>query len=65
MELPWAGQRELESQDMWRSRSCLGLGSGSWSRSARGGPEAHLSREARPGATACVAARGYTTCFLP
>jgi hypothetical protein len=27
--------------------------------------EAHLSREARPGVIACVAARGYTPCSLP
>jgi hypothetical protein len=40
-------------------------GSGSWSRRARGDAEAHLSREVRPGATACVAARGYTFCSLP
>jgi hypothetical protein len=28
-ELPRSGQRELEPQDTWRPRSCLGLGSGS------------------------------------
>jgi hypothetical protein len=39
-ELPRAGQRELEPQDTWRPRSCLGLGSGSWSRRTRGGPGA-------------------------
>jgi hypothetical protein len=44
-ELPRAGQRELEPQGTWRPR----LGSGSWSRRTRGGVEAHLSREARPG----------------
>jgi hypothetical protein len=64
-ELPRAGQWELEPQDTWRPWSCLGLGSGSRSRRTRGGAEAHLSREARPGATACVAARGYTPCSLP
>jgi hypothetical protein len=65
LELPRAGQRELEPQGMWRPRSCLMLGSGSWSRRARGGLGAHLSREARPRATACVAARVYTPCSLP
>jgi hypothetical protein len=39
-ELPWSGQRELEPQDTWWLRSCLRLGSGSWSRRARGGPGA-------------------------
>jgi hypothetical protein len=62
---PRAGQRELEPQGTWRPRSCPGLGSGSRSRRTRGGAEAHLSREARPGATACVAAREYTSCSLP
>jgi hypothetical protein len=42
-ELPRAGQRELEPQDMWRPRSCPGLGSGSWSCRTRGGPGAALS----------------------
>jgi hypothetical protein len=51
-ELPRAGQRELEPHGTWRPRSCPGLGSGSRSRRTRGGAEAHLSREARPGATA-------------
>jgi hypothetical protein len=41
-ELPWARQRELEPQDTWRPRSCPRLGSGSWSRRTRGGPEAAL-----------------------
>jgi hypothetical protein len=41
-ELPWAGQRELEPQDMWRPRSYPGLGSGSWNRMTRGGPRAAL-----------------------
>jgi hypothetical protein len=63
-ELPRAGQRELKPQDTWQPRSCPGLGSGSWSRMARGGPDAHLSREARSGATACVATRIYTSCSL-
>jgi hypothetical protein len=40
-------------------------GSGSWSRRARGGPEGHLSRDVRPGATAYVTTRGYTPCSLP
>jgi hypothetical protein len=40
-------------------------GSGSWGRRSRGGAEAHLSREARFGATACVASRGYMPCSLP
>jgi hypothetical protein len=39
---PWAGQRELEPRDTWWPRSCPGLGSGSWSRRARGGPGAAL-----------------------
>jgi hypothetical protein len=39
-ELTRAGQRELEPQDTWWPRSCPGLGSGSWSRRARGGPGA-------------------------
>jgi hypothetical protein len=39
-ELPRAGQRELEPQDTWQPRSCLGLGSGSWSHRAHGGPGA-------------------------
>jgi hypothetical protein len=42
LELPRAGQQELEPQDTWRPRSCPGLGSGSWSRRARGGPGAAL-----------------------
>jgi hypothetical protein len=41
-ELPRAGQRELEPRDTWRPQSCPGLGSGSWSRRTRGGPEAAL-----------------------
>jgi hypothetical protein len=48
LELPRAGQQELEPQGTWRPRSCTGLGSGSWSRRTRGGAEAHLSSEARP-----------------
>jgi hypothetical protein len=58
-------QWELGPQDTWWTRSCPGLGSGSRSRRTRGDAEAHLSREAGPGATACVAARGYTPCSLP
>jgi hypothetical protein len=38
-ELPRAGQQELEPQVTWRSRSCPGLGSGSWSRRTCGVPE--------------------------
>jgi hypothetical protein len=41
-ELPRAGQRELEPRDTWWPRSCLGLGSGNWSRRTRGGPGAAL-----------------------
>jgi hypothetical protein len=37
-----AGQWELETQDTWWSRSCPRLGSGSWSRRTRGGPGAAL-----------------------
>jgi hypothetical protein len=42
LELPRAGQRELEPQDTWWPRSYPGLGSGSWSRRTRGGPGAAL-----------------------
>jgi hypothetical protein len=55
-ELPQAGQRELESRDMWRPRSCPGLGSGSWSHRARGGPGAALGWAAGAGAAGHVAA---------
>jgi hypothetical protein len=40
----------------WRSRSCPGLGSGSWSRRARGGPRAAPGWAAGAGATGHVAA---------
>jgi hypothetical protein len=43
-ELPWAGQRELVPQDMWRPWSCPELGSGSWCRRTRGGPGAAPGR---------------------
>jgi hypothetical protein len=40
LELPQAGQWELEQQDTWRPRSCPGPGSGSWSHRTRGNPRA-------------------------
>jgi hypothetical protein len=55
-ELPRSGQRELEPQDTWRFRICLGLGSGSWSRRARGGPGAAPGWAAGAGAAGHVAA---------
>jgi hypothetical protein len=55
-ELPRIGQRELEPQDTWRPRSCPGLGSGSWSRRARGGPGAASGWAAGAGAARHVAA---------
>jgi hypothetical protein len=53
LELPWAGQRELEPQDTWRPRSCPGLGSRSWSRRTRDDPGA------APGWTAGAGAAGH------
>jgi hypothetical protein len=55
-ELPRAGQRELEPQGTWRPRSCLGLGSGSWSRRSRDGPGAASGRPAGAGAAGHVVA---------
>jgi hypothetical protein len=55
-ELPRAGQRELEPQDTWRPRSCPRLGSGSWSRRARGGPGAAPGWAAGAGIVGHVAA---------
>jgi hypothetical protein len=55
-ELPRAGQRELEPQGTWRSWSCPGLGSGSWSRRTRGGPGAASGWTVGAGAAGHVAA---------
>jgi hypothetical protein len=54
-ELPRAGQWELELQDTWWPRSYPGLGSGCWSRRARGGPEATPGWAAGAGAAGHVA----------
>jgi hypothetical protein len=55
-ELPRAWQQELEPQDMWRPRSCPGLGSRSWSRRTRGGPGAAPGWAAGAGAAGHVVA---------
>jgi hypothetical protein len=54
-ELSRVGQRELSSQDTWRSRSCVGPVSGSWVRRTCGGPGAALGRAAGAGSAGHVA----------